>query len=244
VSTHRTRSPGVRDLLRWWPLVLLTTALAVGGSVAALHQQVPGYTATTRIVVTPLAQWDETFIGTSLIRDAADPKSTATTVATMLDTPRNAAATATALGWTQAAVADEISVAVVPESNVIEVRAHSADRAEAEKLASTFATVALADRWAAIETELDARIAALTATTAPDPNAGEASGRLQTLTLIRASGSDPTMRIASNEAAVADDRMPASVVIAAAAAGGLFVGGLLAFALARLRRAPAADGTE
>lgn len=244
MTTHRSPLPGLRDILRWWPLILLTTALAVGAAIVGLHQQTAGYTATTRVVVTPLAQWDETFLGTSLIRDAGDPKSTATTVANVLDTPATANATAKALGdrWTPAEVTRAVTVAVIPESNVIEVRAQSADRAEAEKLASTFATEALAARWATVTTELDGRIAALAPATAADPNAGEASGRLQTLMLIRGSGSDPTMHITSNDAAVADDRLPVSVVVGAAALGGVFVGVLMAVALARMRRIPAPDG--
>jgi capsular polysaccharide biosynthesis protein len=249
VTAHRTPAVGLRDVLRWWPLILLPVVLAIGAAAWSVSQQTPSYTASTRLVVIPLAQWDETFLGTSLIRDAGDAKSTATTVAALLDTPRQAGVAAAALGgdWTAASVDAALTVSVLPESNVVEVQARSVDPKQAEQVSAGFAEAALADRWKTISAELDTRIAALAATTSTDPNSGEASARLQTLTIIRQLGADPTLRVDSTGTAVADGRMPVAAVLAAAALGGLFVGVLCAIGMARLRRRPidpAPDGEE
>lgn len=249
MTAHRTPSISLRDVARWWPLILVPVVLAVGAAAWSAGQQTENYTASTRLVVVPLAQWDETFLGTSLIRDAGDAKSTATTVAALLDTPRQAGVAAEYLGgdWSPASVDAAVKVAVLPESNVIEVQAHSVDARLAEQLSEGFAKAALADRWKTISAELDTRIAALSVTTSADPNSGEASTRLQTLTVIRQSGSDPTLRSDSTAKAVPDDRLPIAAVIAAAAVGGLFVGVLCAVGMARLRSKPAdpaPDGEE
>ena len=64
-SRHLRRSIGVRDVARWWPLIVVVTLIAVGGTLISHSRQAPSYTATTRIVVV-LAQGDDTFLGTAL----------------------------------------------------------------------------------------------------------------------------------------------------------------------------------
>ena len=246
MTAHRTPAIGIRDVARWWPLILLPAVITVSGAMWSVSHQTPTYTASTRLVVVPLVQWDETFIGTSLIRDAGDAKSTATTVTATLDTPRAAAVAAQYLGddWTPEAVDSAIHVVVVPDSNIVDVQAHSTDPRQAERVSEGFAKAILADRWQTISTELDTRIAALAVTTAADPNTGEASARLQTLTVIRQAGTDPTLRFDSTTAAVADERLPVAAVVGLAAVGGLFVGTLCAVAMTRLRRRALPDTAE
>jgi capsular polysaccharide biosynthesis protein len=238
MTAHRTPSVGLRAVARWWPVVLLPAVIAVAAAVWSVNHQMPTYAASTRLVVIPLAQWDETFLGTSLIRDAGDPKTTATTVAALLDTPRVAASAAAAVGGdaTPESVGAAVDVVVVPDSNVVEVRAVSPDPGQAERVSRAFATAAVADRWRTISAELDGRIGALAATTASDPNTGEASARLQTLTVIRQTGLDPTLRMDDTGTATADERLPVAMVVGFAALGGLLVGVLCAFGMARLRR--------
>jgi capsular polysaccharide biosynthesis protein len=232
------RSGDLREILRWWPLVIVPALIALTASIWSAGQQVPSYTATTRLLVVPIAQWDETFLGISLVRDAGDTQRTAATVATVLSSRHAATVAADYLGddWTPQSVEGAVKVSVTEKTNVINIVARSADAERAVQLAQGFARATLADRWRTISTELNTRIAAISDTTAADPNAGTASARLQTLTLIRASGSDPTLTLDSTSPAVRDQQLPMTVVVGLATAGGLFVGLLAAVGIARLRR--------
>jgi hypothetical protein len=68
------------------------------------------------------------------------------------------------------------------------------------------------------------------------PNADQLVARLQTLTTVRATGSDPTVTIDSTTLAVLNKRMPAWAFVALATAGGLCIGLLAAICMARLPR--------
>ncbi|SEH50260.1 Chain length determinant protein [Mycolicibacterium rutilum] len=226
MTRHQARGFDVRALIRWWPLIVLPALIAAAAAYWSVSHQSPSYTAATRLAVVPLAQWDETFLGTSLVRDSGDAHSTAATTAELLDSPEP--------------VGRAITVSAVPDTNIVEVTARSASPHEAEQVSRTFVDDVLADRWRTIAAELDARIAALSVTTPADPNSGEASARLQTLTLIRQAGADPTLRIVATGAAVEEPRLPTVVILALAALGGAVVGTLCAFVAVRLRaRAPA-----
>jgi capsular polysaccharide biosynthesis protein len=228
----------IRDIVRWWPLIIIPVVLAAAASTWSAGRQVPEYTATTRLVVIPLVQWDETFLGISLARDGGDPKRTAATVAALLDSRHSAELAAETLGsdWTPEAVDAAVDVSAVDGANTIAIKARSRDPDRAERLAEAYARAALADRWRTIAAQLDARIAAIADTTSPDPNAGEASARRQTLTLIRQGGADPTVKIDSTSPAVPDKHLPIAVVVGLASAGGLAIGLLTAIAMARMRR--------
>lgn len=237
-SEHDPPSAKVRDIVRWWPLIILPALIAAGAGALSASRQVPSYSTTTRLEVLPLAQWDETFLGTSLIRDSGDANLTAATTATLLDSPRIARASAeqTGDGWTPESVAAAINVSAVDSTNVIEIVAQAPDGDRSQRLSEGFAKAALAERWRTISAELDGRITAMAATKVPESNAGEAAARIQTLTVIRQAGSDPTLRISSTGTTVRKDPMPLGMVVGLAAAGGLFVGLLATFAMLRLRR--------
>ncbi|MER7519451.1 hypothetical protein [Streptomyces sp. NPDC126499] len=238
-------------VLRWWPLMLLTTIAAVVASlVVALGSRDPSYSATTKMPVTPLSQSDETFLGTSLVRDAGDADRTSSTVARLLDSHRVARETARSLGgaWTPESVGRAVDVTPVGETNMIEITARAAEPGQAVRLSQTFAETALTERWRTISAELDRRIAFAERTTDTDPNAGEESRRLQLLTFVRENGVDPTLSIDSTTPPVRVQEMSGAVVVGMAAVGGLFVGVVAAYGIERFRRRPpdedatAADG--
>lgn len=238
--TRHEAPPGVgaREILRWWPVIVLVALVAVAGSLLALSQRAAEYTAVARLVVVPLVQWDQAFLGTSLARDAGDAGRTAETVAGMLDAPRVAQAAAADLGpdVTPDTVAAAVDVAVLDGTNLIEVTARGADPVRTGALAEAFAAAVVADRWRTIAGELDARIALLAATTRPVDTGREAEQWLVQLRVVRAGGVDPTMRVDSTTPAAPVPRLPAAAVIALAAAGGLFVGALAAAGIAVLVR--------
>lgn len=230
---------GLREIARWWLVVLLIGLIAAGASLVQLSGRIPTYSAAVRLVVTPLAQWDETFVGTSLIRDAGDASRTPATVAELLEASPVAAAAAAALGgtWTPEAVAAAVEVGPVDEANLVEIVARADDPGAASALAEAYATAAIAQRWQTISAELDARISAIARVTPADPNAGAESQRLQLLRIVRDGGVDPTLQIATRSPAVPDPALPPVVVVGLAGAGGLLLGLLVAVAAARLLRA-------
>ncbi len=232
-----------RGVARWWPLVVLTTLAALAASLVALGPRAPSYSATTRMPLTPLSQSDETFLGTSLVRDAGDATRTSSMAAKLLDSHRVAVATAQSLGgrWTPESVRAAVDVAPVGETNMIGITARAADPGQAVRLAQTFAETALKDRWQTVSAELDRRIAFAARNTDADPNTGEESRKLQLLKFVRETGADPTLGIESTSPPVRVKEMPAAVTIGMAGVGGMFVGVLAAVGIERFRRRAQSD---
>jgi hypothetical protein len=248
---HGQTSITIREVVRLWPLIVVTALIAVGSTAWSQSRQTPSYTATTRLVVVPVPQWDKTFLGTSLVRDTGDAAQTAATTAAELDSGRAATVVADYLGsgWTPQSVKSAVHVSTFEETNVIEVTAESGDPRSAVELADGFAKATLADRWKTISAELDSRIAAFIDGSAAGPLAGtgtedarraadQALARLQTLKMIRNGGGDPTIRIDSASRAEKIQQLPAWVIFGLATAGGIFVGLLAAVGTAMLRRPP------
>lgn len=238
----------VADVLSRWPVIVAVMLIAVGSSIWSHSRQVPMYAAVSRIVIVPLAQWDNTFLGTSLVRDSGDATRTAVTVAAELNSRHAHSVTADYLAgkWTADSVAEAVKVSVFEETNVIEITATADTSSDAIKLADGFAAATMADRWKTISAELDSRIDSVSAS-AKAVGAGEARGgdnptaetqlaTLETLRTIRDSGADPTMRVDSTTAALPMQQLPPWAMSGLAAAGGLVVGILCAAALAALRR--------
>ncbi len=238
--TSRDRiSLEIRELARWWPLILVPTLIALAAAIWSVSQQQPTYTATTRLQVAPLSQYDETFLGTSLVRDAGDAKRTAITLAALLDSHQAATAAATQLGssWTPQAVEDAIRISAVQNANLIDIAADTGDPDSAVRVSEAFAKATVEGRWRVIAAELDGRIATLTAAV-KESALGETATRLQTLKVIREAGADPTLRLGPTTSAVQNAHQPAVVVLGLAAAGGLFIGVLAALGMTRWRRRP------
>jgi capsular polysaccharide biosynthesis protein len=245
MTNHDAPFGRIREIARWWPLILIPALIAVAAAVWSVSQQRSTFTATTRLELVPLVQWDETFLGTSLVRDAGDAKRTASTTAAVLDSREAATATAEYLGsgWTPQSVDDAITVAAVHNANVIDIISQTGDPDSAVRVSEGFAKATLEDRWQTIATELDARIATLTVAVT-ESTSDEAVTRLKTLTVIREAGADPTLRIGPTSPAVENARQPIAVVVGVAAAGGLFIGVLAAVGMTRLRRGQHASNAE
>jgi capsular exopolysaccharide synthesis family protein len=133
--------------------VLLITLAAVVASLAFVQVRSSDYKATADLLVEPLPQDDETFLGLPLIRDTGDPTRTVQTAAALVDSAGPSSG----------------SVEVNPkgESNILAVEAVADDAGEAARLANAFAEEALADRDQQVRSagepllrQLDARLAA------------------------------------------------------------------------------------
>ncbi len=241
VAANAGRIP-FSEIVRRWPLVLAVTLVAVAASLAAAASREPTYSATAQLVITPLPQWDETFLGTSLVRDAGDANRTAATIAQVVDSPAVARETAAVLGdrTTERLISEAVQVEPVAGTNVLAVTAMARDRGSAVRMADAFAASVLAVRWRSIEQELDERIALITRIAGGDAGAEEAAQPVRTLRVIRSAGSDPTMTLTRSRPATKVGELPTPAIVALALGGGLFVGALIALVLARIGEQAAA----
>ncbi len=208
-------------------------------TLVALSQRKPSYRATATVLITPLPQYDEAFLGVSLVRDAGDASRTAATVATLIesDDAADQAARTLGRGWTTQSVKDAVAVKPATDANIVRVTARADDRARAERLASTYVRSAFQIRWRRIARELDARIGDLEALRRATGSAGGEVGReLAILEAVRRSGGDPTLSHRRTDAAEEANRVPGGVAVVLALLGGLALGVLAAAVLGASRR--------
>ena len=219
----------LRAVVRRWPVVVLITFGAVLAGCLALAMRDESYQATANLLVVPLAQHDETFLGTSLIRDSGDASRTPGTVARAIETRDigREAAREFGAGWTTDEVLGAITVRADPASAVLDVTAQAPDPETAERLAATFARAALHVRGRNIAAKVDDRIAGL----GDQPDEGEVRRDVALLTALRRAGGDPTLELRGTHSAASVSTLPAPVVLFLALCGGLFLGTLAALGL-------------
>src|SRR3954452_24204242 len=138
--------------------VALIVLAALAGALLYVALRAPTYEASADILVTPLPQDDQTFIGVQVVRDSpSDPTRTVQTAANLLDSPNAAALAARRLGhgWTFASVDSATDVQPKGQSNILTVSAEShKSGADAARIANTFATAALTARATTLKTQI------------------------------------------------------------------------------------------
>ena len=225
---------------RWW---LVALCAIVAGALAAYwcHQNPRDFEAQSTVLVDPVPDDDQTFTGIPVLHQAGSPDRAVRTAAGLLDTDRAARLSAARLGpdWTAARVREQTSVTQRDGSNLVEVAGRDEDAPQAARLASTYATTALAVRRVTLRIQLNAAIAGLEERLRSLP-AGDRRGepgselrdRIDRLTVAREVG-DPTLTLVET-ANVPTDRVgtPAWVIVAIAALAGLLAGIALALLLA------------
>jgi hypothetical protein len=152
-----------RAVRRFWWVVVLVMLLAVGAAALKLSARTSDYRASAQLLILPLPQYDQTFLGTSLLRDGGDPKLTAATAAQIVHSRAIAADASARLGGRPAADSVLASVSVTPstDANVLRVSAQDGRRAGAVRLANAYVAAVLVERWRTISPELERRLAAL-----------------------------------------------------------------------------------
>jgi capsular exopolysaccharide synthesis family protein len=184
-------------------VVLLVTLAAVGASIAFIVLRSSQYEATAQILVEPLSQEDEVFVGLPLLRDTGDPVRTVETAASLVESHEAAQRTADELGkdWTSDEVLEQV-VDVTPagESNILAVTATADTPDEAAMIANEFARAALEARndelrrlAESLVTQLDARLRAVPA--ADEITRAELASRRDQVQSVAETG-DPTLVIA------------------------------------------------
>jgi capsular exopolysaccharide synthesis family protein len=185
--------------IRAHPLVVaLVTVATLLSAVLWLTLRADSYDATAQLLVTPLPQDDQTFLGLQLLRDSGDPTRTVQTAATLVESQQAADRAAQKLGkgWTGEEVLSRVEVEPQGESNVLAVTGRGSSAEEAMRIANEFAGSALAIRNEALATQIAAAITRLT--TRLDQQRGdqtdEQTARLEQLEAVRSEG-DPTLSL-------------------------------------------------
>ncbi len=192
-------------------------AAALAGAIAFLALRAPTYEATANVLVNPLPQDDQTFIGFDILRDSGDATRTVQTAATLLESTLAAEQTAEALGddWTADKVLNAISVEPLGESNIVGVTGAAEEAALSARLADQFAESALDVRSQQLSRAIDAAIPRLEAQLEPlpdsSPSAVVLSERLNSLRAIQETG-DPTLTL-QQPATIPDSPTGAGAVI-------------------------------
>lgn len=190
--------------VRAHPLVVaLVTLAALAGAIAWLMLRAPTYEATAHVLVNPLPQDDQVFLGLQVLRESGEPTRTVQTAATLLESRQAADRAARALkdGTTGQAVLNSIEVEPQGESNVLGVTATANNSKKAARTANEFAAAALGIRNDAIRSQTAgalARARAQLAAQADSPDsaeAAEAAQRVERLENARTQG-DPTLTLA------------------------------------------------
>lgn len=224
--------PYVRALkARPWVL-LLTVVLAVGAAVALLSVKTDEYEASAQLQVVPLPQGDTTLLGIDLLRDGGDPTRTVQTAATLIQTPRTAAAAATLIpGQTKSSVEEDVKVEPVGETYVIAIVAKNEDPLVAQRLANRYAQAAVAVRAATIRPQIQAAITGLQGATNSEDRT-----RLARLQAIARRG-DPTLTFVSPASRPSDPTGPSDkIVLVLAIMAGLVLGAVAAVLMQRVDR--------
>lgn len=216
-------------------LILICAVLAAAASLAWLSVRSPTYRATAQILVAPVPQDDQTYLGIQVVRDSpGDPTRMVQTAATLIDNRQAARRAAGALGsgWTTGRVDAAVSVEPQGQSNVVAVTAEADGGRDAARVANAFAAGALATRNALVQRQIAAALTALEARTATAP-AAQASALADRRTALEAAeGRDPTLSLAQT-AAVPGSATGASgiLVVVIALLAGLTLGTGAALAL-------------
>jgi capsular exopolysaccharide synthesis family protein len=210
-------------------VVLLVTLAALAGAIAWLTQREDRYEATAEVLVTPLPDSDNAFVGLQMLRESSDPTRTVQTAANLIDSRQAAAVAARRLGagYTPGEVQADTEVEAQGQSNILAITATASDARAAAGLANEYARAALDVRRRNVTRQVEAGLRQLGARreAADDPvERAQLAQSLNQLEALRAAG-DPTLSLAQ-PAAVPGSVVgaPAWLVIAVALAAGFILG--------------------
>jgi capsular exopolysaccharide synthesis family protein len=186
--------------------VLAITLLALAAAIGWLAHRSPQYEAKAEILVSPLPQDDQTFLGIpDVLRDSpSDPTRTIQTAATFVDSPLAASLAARKVdhGYTLDSVQGAVTVEPQGESNILAVTAKVDDKKQAAQLANQFAAAALQVRGQHLKGEVQTQLNQLQARlrTVPRSDAVTRSTIAAQVNQLEAAnnGKDPTLSLLEN----------------------------------------------
>jgi capsular exopolysaccharide synthesis family protein len=157
--------PYVRAFRAHRLLVAAITLLALAAAIGWLAHRSPQYQASAEILVNPLPQDNQTFIGIpDVLRDSpSDPTRTLQTAATFVDSPLAAQLAAKRVdhGYTLDSVQSAVSVDPQGQSNILAVSAKTDNAKISAQLANEFANAALQIRGQQLRGEIQAQLSQL-----------------------------------------------------------------------------------
>ena len=233
--------PYLRALRSHKLVVALATLAALAGALAWTSLRTPDYDASAEILVTPVPQDDEIYLGLPLLRDSGEPTRTIQTAATLIESASAERATALELDLSRSQVHNGITINAKGESNILEVVARAESGEAAAELANAYAEASLAirreliaDRVGRALSQLRDRLAGLS-----DQGSEAAVDLQRRIGAVEAleNGDDPTLTIAE-QATVPRDPVgaPAAIVIPLVVLAGFILGTALALALTLAER--------
>jgi tyrosine-protein kinase len=183
-------NPYLRALRAHKFLFLAIVVATIVGSVIWLWMRTPEYRATAQVLVSPVPQTDDTFLGLPLILDTGDPTRTMQTAAALVTAPAAAAETARRLGdgWTQKKVLDAVDVQPEGQSNILDVVVSADGRDEAARVADLFVRTVLARRDASVRAAVTPVLARLNAAQSRLGTSPDLVSRLSALDRVRVAG--------------------------------------------------------
>ena len=172
------------------------------GAVAWMATHGAKYEASSRLLVSPLAETDRSFVGVPVIRaQGAEPGRPVSTAAVLAEDSKVAVVASRRLDDALTPEAVEIAVEVIPveDENIVELEATASSAEEAAAIADAYAAAVLAVRRDQLKPLIDAAIERTEAELAKvvDVDALQASelqGRLADLRLVE-DGTDPTLTV-------------------------------------------------
>jgi Mrp family chromosome partitioning ATPase/capsular polysaccharide biosynthesis protein len=179
------------------------------------------YAATAKVLVTPLPQDNQSFLGFDLVRDSGDPTRTVQTAAALFESREAADETAKMLGdQTGEQVLSSISVQPEGESNVLDITVTADSPHNAATTANAFTDAVLRMRRETLEHQISKEVDLLES----KPASPETTRRLEALNRLDEHG-DPTLSL-TQSATPSDSPVGASaaIVIGLALLAGLAIG--------------------
>jgi capsular exopolysaccharide synthesis family protein len=147
-ATDGALVPYLRAVAAHKLLIAVVTLVTLAVAVAWLSLRTPSYESEAQILVSPLPESDDVFLGLQALRDSGDPTRTVQTAATLIESPRSARLAALRLGgsWTPDKVLQQVEVTPQGESNILAVVGRAETAAGAARLANVFVRAALDQR--------------------------------------------------------------------------------------------------
>lgn len=216
----------VRERLR---LVLLVLVIVLGGAAIYLIAAEEVYEAQADILVTPVPTQDAVLSTVGVITQSVDPSLDVETANQLIDSPSVADRAAKSLGGSETgdSLLSDISVAPIPESNIVTITATGPTAGAAAARANAFAQAAVAERRQAIASNIDALLPELQSELA-ESEGGEVartlSNTIATLSAFRASG-NATIQVETAASPPSSPSSPRKVlVLVGALIAGLVLG--------------------
>jgi Mrp family chromosome partitioning ATPase/capsular polysaccharide biosynthesis protein len=225
-----------------WLVVVGVAAVCVAVAVAFLMRSEKSYTARADILVTPISAADEDFVGIHVLRDSTiAPSANVLTVARLVKTPATAAIVEQQPAFASTGTTgllNAISVSPLSQTSIVAVGASASSPERAAALANAFASATMTRRTQVFQASLRPAVDRLRKqATALGTKAGGAAertaleARLAVLQPL-VGAADPSLSLLNPaDPPTATSGPGRTLVLAAAAVGGLLIGLLCALAL-------------